>query len=179
MNTERLLRLADYMERVDPRNYNQSTWLDGTEEDVCPAPTEFDPGRLVIREGACGTTMCVLGHAVAAIPDAKLWFSGSVAWAVVQYRDPNTGEIFDGMEAARHVFDLPEGHAVVLFGADDDPVTYAFYTGQAYNYDKGENDFHDLVTPTTVAQTLRQYVETDGRTAVEALKTVADLEKEW
>lgn len=181
MNRERLLRLADHMERVDPQNYDQGSWLEVEPGAISPAPSEFDHGRLIVREGACGTTMCVLGHAVAAVPDAELWFAGEhfPFWVVIRNRDPHTGLVFEGFRAARHAFDLPEDHAPVLFGGTDEPSTYIFYTGQAYDYDKGENDFRDLVTPTTVAAALRRYVETDGETARLALKIAADLSEEW
>jgi hypothetical protein len=176
MNRERLLRLADYMEGVAPENYNQGDWVNGSSLGMTQAPDEFDPARIVVREGACGTTMCVFGHAVAAVPEAGLWFSGRhfPYWVVVRFRDPETGVIHSGFAAARHAFDLPENHASVLFGGTDGPSTYIFYTGQAYDYDKGRieesRSFHASVTPKTVAEALRRYVETDGETAEMAMK---------
>jgi hypothetical protein len=48
MNKEKMLQLADCMEKVDPSNFNMSTWSNGT--------AQFEE----ITHG-CGTTCCIAG----------------------------------------------------------------------------------------------------------------------
>jgi hypothetical protein len=172
MHSERLLRLADYMERVDPRNYNQRAWLAWTKADsVERTPTDNSPDEIVIKEGACGTTRCVLGHAVVAIPEAQLWFqhpTSSSDSVMIAVRDPETDELHYDYDAAAFVFDISEDHASVLFGSHAHDDTYRFYADRlpsGYTYAAGEIEFHKLVTPATVARKLREYVETDGASA--------------
>jgi hypothetical protein len=158
MNRERLLKLAQHMERVDPKNYYQGLWLGGLEENDYTVEGE-ENRRIVIREGSCGTTMCVLGHAVVALPDAGLWFY-CIRHGIthVMHRDPETEIVTANFAAAREAFDIPEEHARVLFGGPETPTTYLFYADRHGTM----SDFHTQVTPSTVAKKLREYVETDG-----------------
>lgn len=169
MNRERLLKLADYMAGVDPRNYYQGLWLGRLNENDYDIVNPDWERRIVIHDGVCGTTMCVLGHAVAAIPEAGLWFK-CVRHGVthVMHLDPETRIVSSNLAAAREVFGIPESHAQVLFGTEESPRTYMFYTGHRLRVRR--RDFHELVTPTTVAMKLREYVETDGLSADAVLK---------
>lgn len=161
MNKERLLALADYMETVKKSQYSQNTWIDGLkpgkfeEEKVVGL---YERRQIVPKEGFCGTSACVLGHAAFApgLKDAGLFLSAmkgsnhELFAFEVNVRDA-AGTILDGFETGAHVFDIPVEHAAVMFGSLE-PDVRRFYTGSGRK------------TPTTkdVAAALRLYVETDG-----------------
>jgi hypothetical protein len=56
VNKERLLKLADFLERVDPSNFNWNFWA--SKQCVAKAAAHGDPQR-----PRCGTTACALGWA--------------------------------------------------------------------------------------------------------------------
>jgi hypothetical protein len=166
MKKQRILKLAAYMERVKPENYSQDTWASyggsgSLTQEQCSLDTILDnPGtvKVKVKEGACGTTACVFGHAVAALPEAKLMFyanSGEDVYpgengtfevhdvGVMVIKD---GEVFRNFDAAVEALGIPRPHAELLFGADR-------YTFQFYGED---------ATPQMVAARLRQYAQTGG-----------------
>jgi hypothetical protein len=52
MNAQRLLKLADFLDTVDPSNFNYNYWHTGLREP-----------RTAPQEPECGTTACALGWA--------------------------------------------------------------------------------------------------------------------
>lgn len=152
MNAERILAMADYMERLDdPKTYYQGAWMSRADE---PDETEVPLDAIVvedkehdgywrkvtINEGACSTAMCVLGHGVTALPDAGLFFA--MGKGMVEYSQENGRYELDdvtvaidlgdmtatGFSAGKIAFDIPYQHASILFGGSSDRLTNAFYT---------------------------------------------------
>lgn len=166
-----MLALADHMEDVarqeeerKTRLYSQATWLGGdVNQDTVALGDEIEKGalrRVNIKEGACGTTACVLGHGVA-VEGTGLFFYADEAY--IYRRDDDTYEIdevgvgFKGeggflyeYEAAAVAFDIPLTHAEVMFGWPGGGLTAEFY--------------NDSFNARNVAERLRAYVESDGDT---------------
>lgn len=170
MNKKRLLKLADYMEKVEARRYNQNAWLttrnDGsmTEEEVTLRKRAGSDKIIVtVKEGACGTAACLLGNAVAAVPEAKLRFytdegeierekDGSFtvdAVGIIMFT--KDGRELRDYEAGAEAFGIDRSQAHVIFGLKDDYVTRNFYDG----------DF----TPGNVAARIRKFAETGSLNA--------------
>ncbi len=70
MNTERLQILADYLRRVQPSNFDLAEWGRVDMNDMYIADSmpftkdePRDKALELIREGACGTSACAVGHA--------------------------------------------------------------------------------------------------------------------
>lgn len=163
MYADRILKLADYMESIRPESYNQDAWFgkDGDwhnlSKDLFNIGEAVDDIRrqVTIAENACGTTMCVLGHAVAAIPEAGLIFvfedryqnQDTVFRVDVVGPDTKDGGYTFGPSAGAFALDIPYSHAEVLFGSSQEDDTIEFY-----------GKFDNQV----VAAKLREYVETAG-----------------
>lgn len=134
-------------------------------------PKKYD--RVVLLdEGFCGSTACVLGHAamipeftrkglyvevtdIQKIKDKRLAdgynFYGGEGDDV--FKDPKNPrkKIKNGFDAGMKFFGLCESHAVMMFGGE---LTRAFY---------GSDDNTKNITPKRVAKYLRKYVETNGQ----------------
>lgn len=175
MFKRRLLKLADYMEKVSGDRYRQDMWqsgdLDDRNAELGRKLPHLDTRRVTIKEGACGTTACVFGHAVAAVPEAKLFWAAE-SWAI-DLNDDGTftvddldvaiydkGKVLTDFSAAMVAFDIPHEHASVMFGGDTGPrsATARFY---------GE------FTPAAVATALRNYVATNGASADQAISAAS------
>lgn len=168
MFKKRLLKLAAYMEKVQPKQYRQDAWLTAEDYDA-PMTDELltlrkRPGTnkiiVTVKEGACGTAACVLGNAVAAVPEAKLrfytdnseidrekdgTFSVEAVGIITFTKD---GRELQNFEAGAEAFGISFDHASILFGIQGDFRTSVFYG----------KDF----TPANVAACLRKYVESNG-----------------
>lgn len=128
---KRLTRLADYLETINPKNFDLSTWAEHNE--IYDAEDELKPFKTVMREiqeGACGTTACACGHA-AMIPEfrkagLKLEFNEedyrSVEDLAVDFifRPPGSVNVYSGLDAAEMFFKLSDREAEYLFM----PATY-------------------------------------------------------
>jgi hypothetical protein len=168
MHKKRLLKLADYMEKVEADKYRQDTWFDGVldqnEAELKPIKGGGNRQRVVIKEGVCGTSACVLGHAVAAVPEARLfWYAGASeidfdheGFVINGLGIAKTvkGRLEVGFEAAAGAFDIPVEHAGIMF-AQLCKDTCDFYGTDYWNE-------QDHPTPGQVAVALRKYVELDG-----------------
>jgi hypothetical protein len=175
MNKKRILKLADYMEKLDAAKYDQGSWFEGRVNidalHVTTLRSNSNFKKVSIPEGACGTTACVLGHAIAAIPEAKLfwsmskweadevaalkedgWTDTSLDLDVALVKD---GGVKFGFEAAQAALDIPFRHAMVMFGGDVGPQGMS-------------RRFYGELTPAAVAKALRNYVATNGQSADDA-----------
>lgn len=188
MNKERLLALAGYMERVKPANYDQDSWANGINSDNAEFVADDRlkrPGQCVIvNEGACGSTMCVLGHAPNALPNAGLFLFANEGSIVTDEKGQkraisvsigvhsDRGFLSD-FEAAAYALGIPSEDASIMFGSSSDNDTRLFYTGQTYDdaLDDGTED--EWVSPKEVAEAIREYVRTDGASMEEARNTDA------
>lgn len=174
MKKDLLLKLADIMENCDDSDvkYDQSTWLDFTNlEDYASDYLEVLSGQrtidncvwtpVKIKENACGTAACVLGHAALAMPETGLHFV--IPKKAARFikkghrRDPDLwialmkgGRTYGDYAAGAKAFDIPIDHAEVLFGSVNSYFTHRFYEG----------DF----TRRNVSDKLREYVASDGQT---------------
>ena len=166
-----MLALADHMEDVARREeesktrlYSQATWLGGDlDQDTVALGDGFENGALrhvAVKEGACGTTACVLGHGVSLegtglffyVEDADIFRREDGNYEINEVGVGFQGE--DGFlyeyEAAAVAFDIPRAHAEVIFGWPGYAPTAKFYN-HSFN---SQN----------VAERLRAYVESDGDT---------------
>ncbi len=103
MNTERLSLLAKHLRNVDATHFNLYSWgavdneaeqLDISDEDELPKQV-VARGVQLIKEGACGTTACAVGHACC-VPEFQAqglrWsanmltpeYAGETSWAAVE-----------------------------------------------------------------------------------------------
>lgn len=181
--------------------YNQGTWFEGVEnlpEDAIELKTPKQFSNYVpaiIKEGACGTAACVLGHA-ALIPEFQkkgLTF-GVYDWNIdsydkvvgsnmlILYNKRGAPDMKEGMQAGAEFFGIPIEHARVLFGAHDHVDTIMFYTGLGYDeadeigaHDEiGEPDgpFYQRVNLAVVADKLEEYVATAGQNVEDVIEEV-------
>lgn len=189
MRKDRLLALADLMEKVKPEQYNQDRYGTGTvtsrKATFKPVQVKgYDEERALIlpKEGFCGTAACVLGHAalnpgfgLAIISSDEFrhieteggrrsYNLGGYGFDIVALDE--LGEIIYGDRypeidtiAGAIAFDIPEEHADRMF-AGECGATRSFYKG--HDEVEEEYEFYD-VTPHDVATALRKYVETDGK----------------
>jgi hypothetical protein len=164
MHKKRLLKLAAYMETLEPKKYNQGRWFKGVVNEKVATlgrvvkdtyGDEFVP--IKPKEGFCGAAACVLGHAPFAVPEAKLFLgtkpdytdstkTGFEAEHLEVYVKSG-GEIFQAHKAGSVAFGIPVHHADCMFGGVCQKDTIRFY---------------GKFTPKHVAAALRKYVETDG-----------------
>ena len=184
MNKDRLLALADYMDKVKADTYDQDSFFDFsnhslTKDDitlvkgVVGGHSDNSVHKITLREGFCGTTACVLGHA-AFVPGTTLsafirgWDldeggkPGDDVDADVGFIDAN-GQVITGMAAGVHEFGIPRDHCEVMFSDSGEENTRAFY---------GAED--DWVSPQQVAAAIRNYVATDGQSINDILYPVDD-----
>lgn len=180
MNTERLLRLADRMDLVPPRKYDQNAFHEGEVSSRKVAFSPFQPTNpnghdyiaVLPKEGFCGSSACVLGQAafekdmgVFAYVDADSIESvagrrqsGDLMIGAID----NQGQLVtDEYQAASIAFDIPYAHASMLFGGTGTDETRHFYTGK-FAWD-------EWVSPKVVAAKLRAYVVSGGQTAEDTL----------
>lgn len=98
MRADRLLRLADWLDRVDPERFYMCTWA---------------------QKDECGTTACAMGHACD-IPEFKalgLRLDWSQRVAHVSFPGPTDTRVVD-MSAAQRLFDIEEVQAMYLFASE-------------------------------------------------------------
>lgn len=105
MNKDRLLTLANWLDRVDPERFCMSTWASKHE---------------------CGTTACAMGHACD-VPEFKalglklMWNQTagvSFDTAHVVFPDSNGGAARIDMSAAKALFDINDTQAEYLFASE-------------------------------------------------------------
>jgi hypothetical protein len=105
MNSERLLKLAEYLDNVSPETFNMKTWATAYE---------------------CGTTACAMGHACD-IPEFKE-LGLKLNWQTVISKTCRTAlvELSEGLftkvgiSAAQALFDLDVEQACFLFSGQTD-----------------------------------------------------------
>ena len=186
MKKKELLALADYMELVDAAAYDQSSWLDRLKPDKILG-IDQETGAVRLSEDFCGTSACVLGHAVFAPALKHLGLFLNLRPSFSSERESDTvtidgtrylcrypeictvdddGHVVEGFETACIAFDIPEDHAEVIFGPNTADTRF-FYLG--------EEGSPDDLTPTVVASALRDYVATNG----ERFERNWDLYLEW
>lgn len=169
MNKERLLRLADRMDKVKPEHFDIRSWSsiltdDGTIPDYVTFEHKGDR-KVLLREGFCGSTACVLGQAalIKEFNNDGLYIDlngdgrqARTGHATVVYFDGENNHF--GQFAGQKFFDIPLRDASLLFFTKEENITTAFYLN---NIEKTEYDHHEI-EPKHVAAALRRYVETDG-----------------
>lgn len=103
------------------------------------------------------TPACVLGHGalIREFREAGLNIEIHETGASVIFKDEN-GNRYTGGRAGAQFFDIPEWHAAILFMADGNDRRTSFF------YESGHTE---EITPQQVADALRKYVETDGKSA--------------
>jgi hypothetical protein len=198
MNKERLLRLADHMDKVKPKQYWQDTYFE-TDGPVTSRKFEFENlvtaggHKVFVKEGFCNSTGCVLGHA-ASMKDMGVFLyldagdmttingrRGTRYTPQVRAIDPKTGNVVDGAgEHGAKAFGISVEHFDVLFDPSNEPRTYFFYVGRERDVDdeadlSWDEVFHKEVTPQVVAQRLREYVASDGKTIKAVLRRYPSL----
>lgn len=188
MKADLLLKLADIMERRPKDGYYQGAWINFKGEYAAPTEEEVelrpvfktradmdrnDPFFVNIKEGACGSAMCVLGTAcVDMAEETGLSFftdhlpkiNGVRLASSIQPAIRKGNRLLLNWEAGAEAFGIPVLHARILFGSDD-LATTMFYTGLGEEEAKqivDDHEFHDHVCNVTVAQRLRDYVRDGG-----------------
>lgn len=162
MNKQRLLRLADMIEKVSPDKYRQRTWLSADPRNTDSWKFELVHERRVLKEGFCGSAACVLGHAAM---DEEFRKEG-----LVHYRfgggDCSVGLITEGsfvddpIIAAMQFFDIDEASAMTLFDGGEDLFHDSGSPLGFYSYYVEEGG--RKVKPRHVGKAIREFVETDG-----------------
>lgn len=166
MNKERLLRLADHLDKVKPEKFDITHWVTNEiNPDLVLKSTKED--RELSIEGFCGTVACVLGHA-AFIPefrkagltvynealDPSVGFCGTIVYNPDQVRINRIDDLeefpTDGL-AGEAFFELTSNQAYYLFGLVDRAAEF-------YGREELEQ-----VTSKDAARTIRQFAETDGK----------------
>jgi hypothetical protein len=112
VNKERLLRLADLLDTIQPGRFDFGVWVSGPHDGDC-----YDLNH-------CGTVACALGWATT-IPEFGLRFRwGSVSLVEDSFHD-------DGpFHAACHVFDIDMPTAKQIFANGDPEVDVQTYSAQ-------------------------------------------------
>lgn len=203
MKSDLILKLADVMEKRPTGGYVQGAWLDyGGDHylNVTSEVAEFkpvfktktaknDPHVITIKEGACGSAMCVLGTAAVDMQEETgLTFIASLLEE--DYEKPNVtvaygiepallkgGTLLRNWDAGAEAFGIPYDHSRVLFGSDNDTPTIMFYCGvnmERARQIRDDDTFHDYVNTITVAERLREYVASDGYIDPEILEMVSE-----
>lgn len=169
MNKERLLRLASRMDKVAVEHFDIGLWHSMTKSAIRPetkVEVDDDGRTILLHEGFCGSTAqlsaanpypCVLGHGalIREFQEAGLNIEIHETGASVIFKDEN-GNRYTGGRAGAQFFDIPEWHAAILFMADGNDRRTSFF------YESGHTE---EITPQQVADALRKYVETDGKSA--------------
>jgi hypothetical protein len=154
MNKERLLRLADRLDKVKTKHFYFGQWFETPDkyERKIERRTlaRIKNGFKLMDEGFCGSIACVLGHA-ALINEFRdkglnIFFPTTDATVgSVRYK----GHSNDA--AGAEFFDIPRKHAASMFLPTD--ATLIFYEAKDTNN----------ITPKKAAKAIRKYVETDGK----------------
>lgn len=155
MNKDRLLKLADFLEKQVPADkFAMHSWYK-------PSPSNFNKNWSasdIEALGGCGTSACALGWATA-IPEFKdaglvlswipLRFCGG--HFTVRYKE------YEAFDAASEFFDIGSMHAEFIFGNDDMDIN-----GNVQTEKDGVGDEHnkerDNDTPQIVAARIRELV---------------------
>lgn len=167
MHKERILRLADRLDKVLPEHYDPSSWFSTPVrlyELIEKRVVKEEFGRtILLKEGFCGSVACTLGHA-ALIPEfikdgLHISFGSDQTFGTVYYKNQH-GNFAGGAAGGALFFDIPENHAEIMFFTHgNENITESFYGV----------DSASLVTPKIAAAALRKYVETDGENMEEAI----------
>jgi hypothetical protein len=156
---DRILELADIMEKVPDHTYDQGRWFKPSNNDgLKVSDRTFDKNmprtaEVCVPEGFCNTPACVLGHAAV---------SGKFGLSIVKM-DGGSDSLFDydvaykgnkkspvySQSAGAKVFGIPYDHALTMFSGGS--TAYPFYNGVA-GYD-------GRLSPKQVAKRLREYAE--------------------
>jgi len=191
MNKERILALADHLDKVRKSKFSLSSWYTIPDEDdtkalrkieknLIPAPAKESDYRVknfFLKEGFCNTTACVLGHAATMkeFNEAGLGVNFNV-WAdeedevsLSDLADASVDVVYIkgkrtyySNEAGAAFFGIPKKHADILFAAGSGTQT-RFYFG-------GEEGYAGDITPKQVAKALREYVATNGKSLAKLIK---------
>ena len=90
MKTQRLLKLASFLDKVHPTKFNFGTWVGGQER-------PFDMAKEPRSKGVCGTTACAIGWCPALWPDAWTWNTNALP---VLARNVNSQSAYPTLQAA-------------------------------------------------------------------------------
>lgn len=152
MNKERLLKLADRLEKIPEVKFDLRDWID---DDINPDLVEKHTNEFgdVALEGFCGTVACVLGHAAFVPEFRELGLTANIYQGVVYCPDGIKHNAKTNLDAGMKFFDLSYQHAAVIFATmGGNGITPIFYGKPEYE-----------VKPVDAANALRRYVETDGQ----------------
>ena len=208
LGKQRLLRLADRLDKVANEHFNISHWYDamdrhrydqevgkylppimrgefaktkrlrgkvgGLKRNACdPAfyVSELEKTvevEVVLDEGFCGSTACVLGHAalIKEFNEQGLYVAVGVSGSQRGKGDvvyEKNGVIVDGWNAGAEFFELHPDHANALFYGMNRQAARSLYK-------EGSDDSCGKITPQEAAAGLRKYVETNGEALQKYMK---------
>lgn len=144
MNTERLLKLADYMETLPDGRVDMSLWRDLPDE----LTDRIKDGEEISLSGQeCGTVACVLGHACTIPEFIKDGLEMRIRRSEGMIDIEITYSVYSYWSAASVFFDIPFDHATYLFGSYPKAITF-------YGMDK--------LSPKGIAAGIRRYVSHGG-----------------
>lgn len=168
------------MDKVKDEHFNITSWSSIGALDYggsLPDYVQYEErgkNKVLLREGFCGSTACVLGQAglIKEFNEQGLYIelSGSgrnsaFGMATMLYVEPETDVEYTGVYAGQRFFDLPMSVAELLFYVNDEEATVNFYLGGARDGVRYREEDADSITPKHVAAALRKLVETDGASA--------------
>lgn len=159
MNKQRLLRLCERLDKVNPDHFDIGTWYRKGSQQV----KKLSSDGKILDEGFCGSNACVLGTA-ALIKDFNkeglyIRLIGGYDGHVVYDKD---GVYKTDAEAGALFFDIPEQDARFLFYTPDE-IDFDFACLCANNVRSFYDPSRRIIAPEMVAKRLREYVETDGK----------------
>jgi hypothetical protein len=143
MNVDRLLRLAEFLERLNPALFRIAGWTNGVERGV----SAINGGKLRLKAGiteddvnetACGFAACAVGWACT-LPD----FQADGLYYNVLDGYPVHGQ-FENWEAVEAFFGLEPQQAWHLFSLSD--------------YQEAGKDWREEVPPDEVAKRIRDMI---------------------
>lgn len=140
MNVERLLKLADFLEKIPEDHFDMDNWVSVdsfVDEETYVIEQKHLPGDP--EKLSCGTTACAFGWATALWPE-ELYFDG----CHVRLQDESEDPFFhlSGFSAARE-----------FFGLQSPDLADLFFSPETFDYERA------ATTPDDVAGRIRSAVE--------------------
>ena len=181
---QRLLALADYMERVKPSKFALDSYFATPHKsdektakkllkNLIPLPAKKhayeDEKRFAVPEGFCNTSACVLGHAALNEDFVKDGlFVRALVFTPTDVEEARPADLpdasFDVVYKKGKLEYVGAMAGAKFFGIPEKHATHLFgYGTYAQNMLFNDGKSSDEPTPKGVAKGLRKYVETDGQ----------------
>lgn len=198
MNKERILRLASRLEKVNPEHFDiRNWWANSTRNEVEEVTIVDHPAynsitrnkKLIVKEGFCGSTACVLGHA-ALIKEFNqeglyIKINDEPCYRLKDITGKGYHQYLLQYEYEKAVKERQEQYEMISYGSivyiTDDNIYYDTEAGSKFfdlTYEEARYLFYaggvsisrlfygaeenQEITPDMVATALRKFVETDG-----------------